>query len=68
MTAEIVYLPRLDLPEPPKGTPVYYVAGDCIDGLGSIYLHTPQNTWWKGGRPIPATEVPVGLKRLGVES
>lgn len=65
--AQIIHLTRLDLPQPPTGAPAYYVADGVINGLGSIYLHTPDNTWWKGGRPINVRDVPEGarLKKLG---
>lgn len=67
MTGTVIYLPRLDLPTPPVGTPVYYVLDGLLTGIGHIYMHTPDNTWWRGGRPINTSDVPQGarLKKLG---
>lgn len=68
--ATITYLPRLDLPTPPTGLPVYYALDGVINGIGSIYVHTPDGTWMRGGRHINPAELPAGgrLKKLGAEN
>ena len=65
--ALVTYLPRLDLPAPPESAPAYYVGPEGLRGLGSIYLHTPADVWFRGGRQIDAASVPHGsaLKKLG---
>lgn len=63
--ATITPFPRRDLPTPPTHNPAYYVEDEIV-GLGSIYMHTPNDTWWQGGRLINEQQVPAGLKKLGV--
>jgi hypothetical protein len=64
--AQIIYLPRLDLPKPPNTNPAYYIEGETIRGLGSIWMQTPEGNWWHGGRPVARTDIPTGLNPIGV--
>lgn len=64
--AQIIYLPRLDLPTPPTHNPAYYIEGEEIRGLGSIWMQTPQDTWWNQQQPMPKSKVPANLRQLGV--
>lgn len=64
--AQIIYLPRLDLPTPPTTNPAYYVEGEEIRGLGSIWMQTPTGNWWHRQEPVPRSKVPTGLRQLGV--
>ncbi|MGC5078494.1 hypothetical protein [Agrococcus sp. DT81.2] len=64
--AQIIYLPRLDLPKPPNTNPAYYIEGETIRGLASIYMQTPKGDWWRGGRPVARKDIPTGLRELGV--
>lgn len=64
--AQIIYLPRLDLPKPPTTNPAYYVEGEEIRGLGSIWMHTPEDVWWNRQVARRACDVPAGLKPIGV--
>lgn len=64
--AQIIYLPRLDLPKPPTTNPAYYVDGEEIRGLGSIWMQTPEGKWWNRQTPRPERDVPTGLRPIGV--
>ena len=64
MTAQIVYLPRLDLPTRAG----WYIDPTRKSGLGGIYVLTEAGAWVVGGREVARKDVPAGLKRLGVVS
>lgn len=66
--AQIIYLPRLDLPTPPSTNPAYYIEGEEIRGLKSIWMQTPGGQWWNQQQPMPKSKVPTNLRQLGVIS
>lgn len=65
--AQIIYLPRLDLPKPPTTNPAYYIEGEEIRGLGSIWMQTPRGDWWHDGRAVARKDIPTNLHELGVK-
>lgn len=49
--------------------PTYYIAQDKFGGIGSMFLHSVDGTWKRGGTNgtvIPASDVPHSIRVLAV--